>query len=104
MLIAGAAAEIAFQAVTNLSLRWIGISIDDLTRRHDHSRCAIAALQAVFFPESFLHRMQIAIGGQAFNRGDVAAIRLHREHGAGLDRLSVERDGARTAERGLATD
>src|SRR5207253_3867320 len=40
---------------------------------------------------------------QAFDRRDVGALRLHREHRARLHRAAVEMDRAGTALRGVAT-
>ena len=47
-------------------------------------------------------RMQLAALGQPFDRGDLAAIGLNRQHGAGLDRLAVEQHGAGAAVRRVA--
>ena len=69
------------------------------------SRCTLAMIMpGVAIPESLLHRMQVAVAGQAFDRGDVGAVRLDREHGARLHRLAVDQDGARAADAGLAAD
>ncbi len=67
MLIAGATAQVSFQPMPNLVARRIGIAIDNLARSYDHPRRAIATLQTVMFPESFLHRMQLSIRGQSFD-------------------------------------
>src|SRR6516162_10224556 len=57
VLVAGAAAQIARDAPANLFLtgRWILLQKD--IRRHQHARCAVAALQPVLLFESFLQRM-----------------------------------------------
>src|SRR5438477_2428645 len=55
VLIAGAAAQISFEPVTNFIARRIGIAINDLTRRDDHSRRAKTTLQAVLLPKAFLN-------------------------------------------------
>ena len=74
-------------------------------RAHDHAGRAEAALQAVHHAETFLQRRQRAVGvGDAFDGGDVAALGLHREHGAGLHRHAVDIDGAGAAMGGLAAD
>ena len=54
--------------------------------------------------ERLLHRMELAVRGEALDRRHLAAVRLHREHGARLHRLAVEQDGARAARRGVAAD
>src|SRR2546430_11051143 len=104
MLIASATAQISFQPVPNLVARRIWIAIDKLGRSYDHPGRAIAALQSVMFPESFLHRMQLPIRGQSFDSCDVRAIGLHSEHRAGLHCLAVKQHGARAADRSFATD
>src|SRR4030095_15536382 len=58
MLIAGAAAQIAFQSVPYLGFCWICVAVEDLCGGHHHSGCAIPTLQAVPLPKSFLNRMQ----------------------------------------------
>src|SRR5438477_392767 len=55
-------------------------------------------------PEGFLHRVQIAVGGQAFDGEDIAAVGLDGEHRARLHRLAVEGDGACAADGSLAAD
>ena len=104
MLIAGTAAEIAFKSVAYLVARRAGVAIDELGSCHDHPRGAVAALQPVAFPESFLHRMEFAICGQAFNGLNFSAVCLHGEQGARLDGQAVEKNRARSAQRGFASD
>src|SRR5262245_51976731 len=90
--------------MTNLFARRIGIAIENLARGHNHSGCAVTALQAVMLPESLLHRVEIAIGGHTFNCRDIGAIRLDRQHRAGLYRLSVQQNCARPTARSLTAD
>src|SRR5712691_6413385 len=80
VLIPGAAAKVSFQSMTDLFPRRIRIAIQKLCARDNHSGRAIAALQTVLFPETFLHRIQLAVRSQSFNRGDVRAVGLHGEH------------------------
>src|SRR5207247_8938090 len=104
MLITGATAQISLQSMPNLVARRIWIAIDDLGRGYDHPRRAVAALQTVMFPESFLHRMQLPIRGQAFDSCDVRAVGLDREHRARLHCVTVQQNGGRAADRSLAHD
>src|SRR5205809_3493027 len=103
VVVAGAAAEIALKLVADgVVVEVVPLTVDDVDGRHDHARRAVAALQAVVLAKSFLHRMQRAVRfGQALNRGDVGAIELPSEHGAGLHRLAVDVDYASTALRGI---
>src|SRR5579862_4375758 len=48
--------------------------------------------------------MQLAVPGKAFDRGDVRARRLRREHGAGLHRAPVHMHDAGAALAGVAAD
>jgi hypothetical protein len=58
----------------------------------------------VVFVEGLLHGVEVAVGGQALDGGDVGAVGLDGEHRAALDRLTVEEDGARPAGRGVTAD
>jgi hypothetical protein len=104
VLIPGAAAEIAFQTVTYLGLAGIGIAIEDLCGSHDHSRSAIAALQSMVFPKSFLHRVELAVPRKSLDGGYIRAVSLDGEHRAGLHSLTIHQHGTGTAQRCLAPD
>src|SRR5579885_843343 len=76
MLIAGAPANVAFEAFADLGLGGAGVIGEQLLGGQDHSRRAKSALQPVLVPEGFLQRVEFAVDGQAFNRGDLAAVGL----------------------------
>ena len=59
---------------------------------------------AVLIPEGFLHGIELSVGGQALDGEDVASVGLDGEHGAALDGLAVDVDGAGAADGGLAAD
>ena len=71
---------------------------------HDHSRRAVAALQAVAFPKTFLNRVQIAVRRKTFDRRDIRSVCLHREHGARFHGQTVKQDSARAANRSLTAN
>src|SRR6202020_282964 len=71
---------------------------------HDHTRRAEAALQAMIVLERLLHRVQLAVRGEAFDRSDLRAIAARREHRARLDCAAVDVDDAGPALRGVASD
>jgi hypothetical protein len=48
--------------------------------------------------------MQVLWRAQRFDRQDVVSVRLHGEHQAGADRLSIEQDRARAAYAMLTAD
>src|SRR5579885_2690404 len=104
MLVPSASADVALQTFTDFLLCGTRISLQNLLHCHDHSWSAETALRSVLIPESLLHRMIAAVSGKAFDGHDFAAVRLNGEHGAALDRLAVDLDRARAANRGLAPD
>src|SRR6185436_1660042 len=54
VLVAGAAAEVAGDALADLGFGRLRIVVEQVGGRHDHAGRAIAALQTVLFPEAFL--------------------------------------------------
>src|SRR3979490_1845131 len=56
VLVAGAAAEIAFELLADgVVAEVVALAVDDVDRGHDHARGAEAALQAVMFAASLMH-------------------------------------------------
>ena len=106
VLIAGAAAQIAFELFADDVVGEVmALAMDQIDRGHDHAGGAEAALQAVMLAEGFLHRMQRrAVGGQPLDGPDLVAVGHDRERGAGLHRLAVEMHDAGAALRGVAAD
>src|SRR5262249_27604995 len=103
VVVAGAAADVAFELFADGPLLEVmALAPHDIDRGHDHARSAEAALKAVVFAESFLHRMKLAVGREAFDGQHVCALGLDREHGAGLHRLAVDVDDASAALGGVA--
>src|SRR5262249_48455023 len=92
VVIAGAAAQIAFELVTDgVIVEVVALAVHHVDRGHDHAGGAIAALQAVVLAEGLLHRMQRAVRvGEPFDRSDGGAFDLPGEDGAGLHRLAVD--------------
>src|SRR6516165_937274 len=90
IVIAGAAADIALEFLADRVLvEVVALTAHHVDRRHDHARCAIAALQAVILTEGGLHRMQLLAIGEALDGGDARAVALHDEQGACLHALAV---------------
>src|SRR5580765_4351510 len=54
VLVAGAAAVVAFDSVADLGLRRIGMRREEVHRGHDHAGGTESALQAVLLPEPLL--------------------------------------------------
>src|ERR1051325_11652020 len=59
--VSGTPAKIPRQTVANLSFSWMGVLLEQIHGRNDHSRCADAALRAAMFDEGLLHRMQLSL-------------------------------------------
>src|ERR1700744_6614634 len=92
-MVPGAAADIAFEFVPyRFLVERAAVAMDDVDRRHDHARGAIAALQAVIVAKRRLHRMQFVAFGNTFDGGDVGAVGLADQYGAGFDRAAVDMD------------
>src|SRR5258708_5318426 len=104
VLVTGAAAEGAFNAVAHVLFARIWIALEQIAGGHDHPRRAVAALQAVFVPEGLLHDVQLAVRGQAFDGRHLRAVGLDGEDGARLDGLAVDEDRAGAALAGVAAD
>src|SRR3546814_20335133 len=58
VVVAGAAADVAFQLVANGILVRVRMALHEVDGTHDHARRAEAALQGMMLAEGFLHRMQ----------------------------------------------
>src|SRR5258708_12562490 len=58
VVVAGAAANVAGEVVTDFTLRRVRVFLEQLADTHDHPRCAEAALQSVMFVESPLDPLQ----------------------------------------------
>src|SRR5947208_5410579 len=104
VLIAGAAAEIAFDGVSDLGLARLGIPGEQVHGGHDQAGSAEAALQPVLVPERLLQRMQPAVLAQPLDGPDLLALRLYGEDGAALDRVAVDQHGTRAALARVAAD
>ena len=104
VLVAGAAAEVALEAVPDLVLARIGVLGEEADGGHHHPRRAVAALEPVLLVERLLERMQRAVVGEPFDRRQLRPVRLDAEQRARLDRLAVQEHGAGAARGGVAAD
>src|SRR5262245_50102510 len=62
VLIAGATAEVAINARSDLLLRGMRVLLQQVDGGHDHPGSTVATLEAVLFPETFLQGMKLALG------------------------------------------
>src|ERR1041385_5822966 len=105
VLIAGAAADVAFQLLADRRLVQItAMPVHYVDGGHDHARRAVAALQAMIVAEGRLHRMQLLAFGDAFDGGDIGAVGLPDQHGAGFHRAAVDMHHTGAALAGVAAD
>src|SRR6185369_10307674 len=88
--IAGAAAEIAGDGMTNLVVSRVGVFLQKSITRHQHTRRAVATLQAVFLVEAVLQWMQLAVLFESFDCQYRTSVRLHGECCARLDGFAVQ--------------
>src|SRR5262249_16067107 len=102
------AADVAGQRLGDLGARWAGIGVQQGVGAHDEAARAAAALQAAPHPERTLDGMQTVdtwSGRQAGDRLDLlAAAESSGVHGATVDGLPVDDDGARAALGAIAAE
>src|ERR687889_144876 len=94
----GAAAQVALQEPRQILTFLLG----EVGRRHDHSGRAETALKALGFEERSLHRVQLSILRQTFDRCDLAAFGAEGRNDTAVDRNPIKPDGARPAIAGIA--
>src|SRR5918995_3272363 len=94
----GTAAQTALQDLRQI----LAILLGEGGRRHGHSCRTETALKALGFEERPLHRVQLSILGEAFDRRDPAAFGAEGRNYKALDRNPVKPDGARSAIAGIA--
>src|SRR5882757_196012 len=105
IMVASAAADIALQLMADGGLvEFAAVAVDDVDRRHDHARRAIAALQSVIVAERRLHRVQFVALRDTLDGGDAGAVGLPDQHRTGLDRPAIDMHDAGAALAGVAAD
>src|SRR5207302_2364247 len=95
--VAGAAAEVAGQRLSDLLSRRPGIIGEERSRGQQEARGAVAALGRAELGEGLLERVEPAGAGQALDRRDRATLELDRQRQAGEHRPAVDKDRARAA-------
>ena len=88
--IAGATANIAFQSPGEI----LPLRLIQTRRRHDHARRTEAALIPLRLQEGLLHRMRLAIRGQAFDRRDRTVFGAIGGKNAAMHRLAIDQHRA----------
>src|SRR5258706_12120636 len=103
ILVSSATANIAIQSMADLLISRMGIAVQQIHHRDDHTGCAETTLQAVLLTKGILYRMQITIGGDAFNGSNTATICLYCQYCTGFDGNTIHQHGACTALTGITT-
>ena len=104
VVVTGTTTEVALQGFSDFFFGWMGIAIQKIGRRHDHSRGTKTALQAVGLFKSFLKRMKGAVLGEALNGGHFAAVRLDGQKRAGFYGFAIDQYGTGSTIAGVTTD
>src|SRR5580698_3087353 len=102
--IAGTAAQVAAHADANRVLVRCTETQDEIARRYQHARCAIAALKCVFAAEGGAQFGGDLVVVEAFDRGDACAVAGRRKGDARARRHVVEQQRARAAHAVFAAE
>jgi hypothetical protein len=103
VLVARAAADIAFEQLADLGIGGLRLLAAQIHRTHHHAGRAEAALQAMALLEGRLHGVHGSVGsGHALYGLHLGALGLHGQHGAGLDGLAIDQHRAGSALAGIA--
>jgi hypothetical protein len=82
VLITSATTEIAFQSMPYFVTRWLGFAVEQLCGSYDHARRAKPTLQTMTLPKSLLHWMQVSVGCETLDGGDICTVCLNGKYGA----------------------
>ena len=104
VVVAGAAANVAFQVGAYLGLGWLGVFFQQACCRHHHTGRAKSALQSMVVLEGLLDHIQRAVGVcLAFDGGHLSALSLNCEHCTRLHGLAVHMHNTSPALRRVTT-
>src|SRR5215472_42883 len=102
--VAGAAADVACQAIADLALGSRTTPQDQVARRDQHPRRAVAALQCVMLVKIAAQRFHDPVTGEALDGFDPALVASDGEHQARARRLTVDQHRAGAAHPVLAAE
>src|SRR5690242_8401606 len=102
--VAGATAQIAAHRDTDFTGAGIGHSQHDVTRRSQHARGAIAALQRMLARKRGAQRLHHLVFVESFDRRDVGAVAGDGKRDAGAGRHGIDHQRARAADPVLAAE
>jgi hypothetical protein len=89
-----ASARIPVDGVFDILFGRVGIAVKEGFQGHDHSWCAITALQGIILDKSLLKWMKFPLLCQPLDREDLFAGCLNGQHRACIHRISIENDCA----------
>src|SRR5437588_12475613 len=91
--------------MTDFILSMVLVFVKHGLKRYNAPRHTKPALQTMFFQESLLNGVQIAINaGHAFNGSENHPIGLYCQHETGAHSFAIEKDGTATTDAMLAAD
>src|SRR6201997_1728668 len=99
-----ATAQVAGELLFDLRRRRRRVVRQQAPHRHEESRCAERALECVALPHRLLDEAQAVTVAEGLDGLDDRSLRLHRQHQAGPDGLTVDRHRARATHTVLATE
>src|SRR3954471_4314363 len=102
-LLEGSASANIGDGLVDIRIGRLRLLLEKRRHGHDHAALAIAALWNVVGDPGLLHLVQCAIGGEAFNRGDLFAGGLADQDAARAHRDAVDMDRAGSALCNAAT-
>src|SRR5687768_15304405 len=97
LIVARAAAEIAHHPIFDFFFVRFRLLIKERLGRNHLTGSANAALKTAVLDKALLDRMQLAVFGQALDRGYVMTVGEHCQSQAGTDHVSVHQDRASAA-------
>jgi len=100
LIVTGASAQIAGEAVAHIRFGWVVVSIKQGFGRDQKSRRADTALQTRVLEEFLLQRMEPRRIAEALDGGDIAILRLDAEHQTGAGHPAIDDDAAGAAVAG----
>jgi hypothetical protein len=101
--VSGATAEVAAQPMLDFFLAWLRILGEERVGQQDHTRGAVTAFKAAFFPKRPLDRMKFIAFGQTFDGRHCFAIDLESRGRTGADGSAVHQNRAGAANLHFAT-
>jgi hypothetical protein len=95
--VGAAPADISVESAARLLIIGVGMVFEQRNATEDHARRAVAALHGVCVEKRLLHRMELPIGFQALDGGDLAVYDRAKGRDTGAEGRAVHENRARAA-------